>query len=86
MKAILKYIDDLGDGNIVFDTIAIRNVKILRTKTGLIKYPRITIYIKDYKELNQLIAELNRKCKYEVQIVKVVNEVNRIKHIINIFK
>ncbi len=85
MKAILKYTDCLQDGRNVFNTLAIKNVEILRTKSGLSIYPKITIRIKDHEKLNELISALNRICKYEVRVVKVMNEDNIIKRIRNIF-
>lgn len=85
MKAILKYTNCLQDGRNVFKTLAVRNVEILKTKSGSSIYPQITIRIKNYKELNELILELNVKCKYEVRVVKVMNKgsiINRIKNIL----
>ncbi len=85
LKAILKYTDCLQDGRNVFNTLGIKNIEILRTKSGLSIYPKITIRIKDYKELNELVSVLNRVCSYEVRVVKVINENNIIKRIINFF-
>lgn len=85
MKAVLKYTDCLQDGRNVFTMLAIKNVEILRTKSGLLIYPQITIRIKDYKELNDLISALNRVCAYEVRVVKVMNEDNIIKRIVKFF-
>lgn len=85
MKAILKYTDCLKDGRNVFNILAIKNVEILRTKSGLSIYPKITIRIKDYKALNELISALNRVCTYEVRVIKVMNEDNVIKRIVKFF-
>lgn len=74
MRAILKYTDCLQDGRNVFNTLAIRNVGILRTRQGCSIYPKITIHIKDNDELNQLISALNRNCTYEVRVIKVKSD------------
>lgn len=84
MKAVLKYTDCLQDGRNVFNTLAIKNVEILKTRQGCPIYPRITIRINDMNELNQLVSALNRNCNYEVRVVKVKSEeglLNKIKRI-----
>lgn len=74
LKAILKYTDCLQDGRNVFNTLAIRNVRILKTRQGASTYPKITILIKDYDELNGLVSALNRNCKYEVRVARVKHD------------
>ena len=86
MKAVLKYTDCLQDGRNVFHTLAVRNVEILKTKQGFSIYPQITIRIKDTDELNQLVSELNKNCRYEVRVVKVKSESGLIEKIKRIFE
>lgn len=86
MKAVLKYTDCLQDGRRVFNTLAINNVEVLKTKQGCSIYPQITIRIKDMSELNQLVSALNRSCIYEVRIVKVKSENSLIEKIKRIFE
>lgn len=86
MKAVIKYTDCLQDGKNVFNTLAIRNVEILKTRQGSSIYPQITIHIKDNDELNQLISALNRNCIYEVRVVKVKPDRNIIDSLRKIFK
>lgn len=86
MKAVLKYTDCLQDGKNVFNTLAIHNVEVLKTKQGFSIYPHITIRIKDTGELNQIVSALNRNCRYEVRIVKVKSEYSLIEKIKRLFK
>lgn len=86
MKAVLKYTDCLQDGRKVFNTLAVRNVEILKTKQGCSIYPQITIRIKDTNELNQLVSALNKNCNYEVRVVKVKSESGLIEKIKRIFE
>lgn len=86
MKAVLKYTDCLQDGRNVFNTLAIYNVEILKTKQGCSIYPKITIRIKDMSELNQLIFALNKNCTYEVRVVKIKSEDSLIAKIKRIFE
>ena len=71
MRAVLKYTNCMQDGRNVFRVLADNNVEILKTRPGLSIYPQITIRIKDYNELNQLVSTLNKNCTYEVRVVKV---------------
>jgi hypothetical protein len=86
MKVILKYTDAMQDGRNVFNTLAIRNVEILKTRQGMSIYPHITIRVKDTNELNQLVSALNRSCNYEVRVVKVNSEEGLLNKIKKIFK
>lgn len=86
MKAILKYTDCLQDGRNVFNTLAVRNVEILKTRSGQSIYPQITIRVKNNNELNQLVSALNRNCIYEVRVVKIKSEDGLIKKIKKVFK
>lgn len=71
MKVTLRYTDCLDDGKNVFLILAKRNVKILGTRRGFSMYPKITIIVAGDAELNELLADLNRSCRYEVSVVKV---------------
>lgn len=86
MKAVLKYTDCLQDGRKVFNTLAINNTEIIKTKQGCSIYPQITIRVKDMSELNQLVSALNRNCTYEVRVVKVKSENSLIEKIKRIFE
>ena len=66
MIAVLRYTNCIYDTNLVFNTLAITNVEILQTKLGLSIYPRITIRVANYEELNQLVSALNRHTAYGV--------------------
>lgn len=70
LKVVLRYTNCIQDGRNVFRILADNNVKILKTRKGLSIYPKITIVVKDYNELNFLISELNHNCFYEIRVVK----------------
>ena len=70
LKVVLRYTDCLQDGRNVFRILADNNAKILKTRKGFSIYPKITIVVKDYNELNFLISELNHNCFYEIRVVK----------------
>lgn len=71
LKVVLQYTDCLQDGRKVFNTLANYDVAILKTQSHCWSiYPRITIVVRDYKELNDLVCVLNRNCNYEVRVVK----------------
>ena len=74
LRVILQYKCCSDDGKNVFNTLAIRNVEILKTRQGCNVYPRVTIRIKDNDKLNQLVSALNKNCSYEVRVVKVKPE------------
>lgn len=46
MKAILRYMDYVEDGKIIFSVLSEHNVEILRTKHDASIYPKVTIRIK----------------------------------------
>ena len=71
LKVVLKYTDCLQDGRVVFGVLAAHKVEILHTRSFLTMYPRVTIRIKDYDELNDILYDLNKQSSYEVRIVKV---------------
>ena len=71
LKVVLQYTDCLQDGRRVFQTLALHNVVILKTRCGSWSTkPKITIVVRDYIALNELVSELNRNCYYEVCVVK----------------
>lgn len=73
LKAVLKYTDCLQDGRNVFSILAAQNIRILKTRTPCLSiYPRVTILIEDYQELNKLLCTLNYSCNYEVRVVKTI--------------
>ena len=71
MKAVLQYIDVLNDKRRFHAILAINNIRIIKEKRGPSIYPKVTISVKDYDELNQLIIELNEKSYYGVSVIKV---------------
>lgn len=71
LKVVLQYTDCLQDGRNVFHTLANYGIVILKTRLrSWTIYPRITIVVRDYPELNDLVCALNRNCIYEVCVVK----------------
>ena len=71
MKAVLKYRDNCDDKRLVYGILATNGIHIIKEKTGMGVYPKVTIRIKDYDELNQLVRELNEKSYYGVAVIKV---------------
>lgn len=86
MKAVLEYTNCLQDGRNVFNTLALGNAEILKTKQGCSIYPQITIRVKDTNQLNHLVSALNRNCTYEVRVVKVKSEDSLFEKIKRIFE
>ena len=74
LRVVLKYTDCLQDGRNVFRILALHNVEILHTWSFLTMYPRVTIRIKDYDKLNDILYDLNKQSSYEVRVVKVKKE------------
>ena len=74
LRVVLKYTDCLQDGRVVFGVLAAHEVKILHTWSFLTMYPRVTIRIKDYDKLNDILYDLNKQSSYEVRVVKVKKE------------
>lgn len=70
LKVVLRYTDCLQDGRRVFNILAGYGVAILKTRPGWSIYPKITIMVRDYPTLNEVVCELNRNCTYEVRVVK----------------
>ena len=74
LRAVLKYTNCSQDGRKVFRILASHKVEILHTWSFLTMYPRVTIRIKDYDELNDILYDLNKQSSYEVRVVKVKKE------------
>lgn len=75
MRAVLRYTDCLEDGKNVFRVLAENDIEILGTKQRDYSiYPEITILIANRQELNGLLDKLNRRCTYEVRLVKTQKE------------
>lgn len=86
MKAILRYMNYVEDGKIIFSVLSEHNVEILRTKHDASIYPKVTIRIKDNGELMELLHDLNYKCFHEVSVVKIKTEAGIIERIKRIFE
>lgn len=86
MKAILRYMDYVEDGKIIFSVLSEHNVETLRTKHDASIYPKVTIRIKDNGELMELLHDLNYKCFHEVSVVKIKTEAGIIERIKRIFE
>ncbi len=69
LKAVLQYTDCLQDGRNVFTVLARNGVTILKTRDCGI-HPLVTIVVKDYHHLNDVVAKCNATCSYEVRVVK----------------
>lgn len=67
MKAVLKYERNSKDIKIFFSILAKKKIKIIKTSD----FGEVTIYIKNYDDLNKLIAELNSETTYGVVVKKV---------------
>ena len=74
LRVVLKYTDCLQDGRNVFRVLAAHKVEILHTWSFLTMYPRVTIRIKDYDKLNDVLYDLNKQSSYEIRVVKVKKE------------
>ena len=74
LRVVLKYTDCLQDGRNVFRVLAAHKVEILHTWSFLTMYPRVTIRIKDYDKLNDILYDLNKQSSYEIRVVKVKKE------------
>lgn len=70
LKVILQYTDCLQDGRNVFSYLAAKGVAILKTANHFIN-PKVHILVPDLQVLNAMVCDLNRRCNYEVRVVKV---------------
>jgi hypothetical protein len=68
LRAVLQYNDYMQEGRNVFRILANNSVAIIKTSRG--DKPKITIIVKDYHHLNDLVRNLNRDCTFEVRVVK----------------
>lgn len=66
MKAVLKYERNSRDTKTIFSILAKKKIKIKTSDFG-----EVTIYIKNYDDLNKLVAELNSETTYGVVVKKV---------------
>ncbi len=75
MRAVLRYTDCLQDGKNVFRVLTENDVDMLETRQRPYSiYPEITILIENRQALNELLNKLNRRCTYEVRLVKTEKE------------
>ena len=70
IKAVLRYTDCMQDGRNVYAVLTSKMVPIIRTSRSWSMYPKITILLRDYEHLNNILNILNTKCTYEVRLVK----------------
>ena len=70
IKAVLRYTDCLQDGRKVYSVLTNNKIPIVGTKQGWSMYPRITVLLKDYDQLNNVLYALNHTCTYEVRLIK----------------
>ena len=71
MKVILQYINLSDDKRWVYGILATNNICVIKEKCCIDFRRKVTISIKDYSELNDLVRELNEKTYYGVSIIKV---------------
>lgn len=71
MKAVLQYIDISDDKRWFYGILAANNICVIKEKYCIDFRRKVTISIKDYYELNNLVMELNEKTNYGVSVVKV---------------
>lgn len=71
MKVILQYINLSDDKRWFYGILATNNICVIKEKCCIDFCRKVTINIKDYSELNDLVRELNEKTYYGVSIAKV---------------
>lgn len=74
MKAVLQYIDISDDKHWFYGILAANNICVIKEKYCIDFRRKVTISIKDYYELNNLVMELNEKTNYGVSVVKVLKK------------
>jgi hypothetical protein len=70
MKAVLQYIDISDDKRWFYGILAANNICVIKEKYCIDFRRKVTISIKDYYELNNLVRELNEKTAYGVSVVR----------------
>lgn len=71
MKVVLQYIDISNDKRWFYGMLAANNICVIKEKCCIDFRRKVTISIKDYYELNNLVRELNEKTAYGVSVVRV---------------
>ena len=71
MKAVLQYIDISNDKRWFYGILAANNICVIKENRRIDFRRKVTISIKDYSELNDVVRELNEKTNYGVSVVKV---------------
>ena len=71
MKATLQYINLSDDKRWFYGILAANNICVIKEKYCIDFRRKVTISIKDYYELNNLVRELNEKTAYGVSVVRV---------------
>lgn len=71
MKAVLQYINLSDDKRWFYGILAANNICVIKEKYCIDFRRKVTISIKDYYELNNLVRELNEKTAYVVSVVRV---------------
>jgi hypothetical protein len=70
IKAVLRYTDCLQDGKNVYTVLTKNKVTIIGTKRGSSVHPKVTVLLKNYAQLSDILQELNTYCDYEVSLVR----------------
>lgn len=73
MKAILQYTNVIHDTETMFNTLLEKDMEVLKIQSGTPR-PKITIRVKDNNDLIELVYELNKKCVYEVKVLKIKSD------------
>lgn len=74
MKAVLQYINLSDDKRWFYGILAANNICVIKEKYCIDFRRKVTISIKDYYELNNLVRELNEKTAYGVSVVRVLKK------------
>lgn len=71
MKAVLQYTDVSNDKRWFYWILAANNICVIKEKRCIDFRRKVTISIKNYSELNDVVRELNKKTNCGVSVVKV---------------